>query len=103
MGEEFEKPGWREGHTPNVQFVSQDLEEGTILTWPTLEPARRWIQQAGQDKEECKEGAKGRGDREREFPGCVWGSPCHQQTYHRRHMVCWVFGTLVSGFVAKPG
>lgn len=31
VGEEFEKPGWREQHTPNVQFVSQDLEEGKIL------------------------------------------------------------------------
>ena len=72
--EEFENPGWREGHTSNMHFVSQDLEEGKILTWPTLEPVRRWTQQAGQGKEECKEGAKGRGDREREFPGWERGS-----------------------------
>lgn len=31
VGEEFEKPGQREGPLPSVQFVSQDMEEGRVL------------------------------------------------------------------------
>ena len=31
VGEEFDKPGQTGGHIPNVQFVSQDAEEGRVL------------------------------------------------------------------------